>query len=187
MSASKFTDTQMHTGADMCLSIDSSLRKRWGDSLPTGSACITSMGLSRTIDQRICACLLPTKITLLFMLLCALSLESQCQSIQKPQSQSDGRQEKSKSLIVATGYCKCHLCCGAHASRITASGARPVEGITCAASRSIPFGTVLTIEGVGRRTVQDRLAIRYDARLDVYFERHSDAVRFGKRKLKVTR
>jgi 3D (Asp-Asp-Asp) domain-containing protein len=57
--------------------------------------------------------------------------------------------------------------------------------VTVAAPRSIPFGTVVEIEGVGRRVVQDRTSKRFDGRWDVYFEDHRKAKEFGKKKLKV--
>jgi len=53
---------------------------------------------------------------------------------------------------------------------------------TVAASRSIPFGTRLTIEGLkGTYVVEDRLALRFDHRIDVYFDSHKAALAFGKR------
>jgi 3D (Asp-Asp-Asp) domain-containing protein len=88
--------------------------------------------------------------------------------------------------LVITAYCACKLCCGPHASGLAANGHHPVEGITVAASRSIPLGTKVHIEGVGDRVVQDRLARRFDDRIDVYFTSHEAAKRFGKRRLKVT-
>ena len=89
--------------------------------------------------------------------------------------------------MTITAFCACAACCGPNASGITASGARPVQGITVAAPRSIPFGTTIyvSIPGYWRKkpfVVQDRLAPRYEGRVDVYFKKHSDAVKFGKRK-----
>ena len=85
-----------------------------------------------------------------------------------------------------TAYCACTKCCGVMGGTgITASGRRAQQGATVAASRRIPFGTRLRIEGVGIRVVQDRLAARYDDRVDIYFERHEDAMKFGKKKLNV--
>jgi 3D (Asp-Asp-Asp) domain-containing protein len=51
-------------------------------------------------------------------------------------------------------------------------------------SRGIPFGSQVFVEGVGDKwlVVEDRLARKYDSRLDVYFNRHEDAVKFGIRK-----
>lgn len=89
--------------------------------------------------------------------------------------------------FVVTSYCSCFDCCGKWAQHNkTAMGTTPRQGITCAAPRSIPFGTRLNIEGLGVRVVEDRLAKRYDSRIDIYFANHQDALKFGKRTLKVS-
>jgi len=88
--------------------------------------------------------------------------------------------------LLTTAYCACTICCGPKADGITASGAKPVQGVTVAASRSIPFGTRIHIEGVGWRTVQDRLAKKYDSRVDLFMADHKSARKFGIKRLKVT-
>lgn len=93
---------------------------------------------------------------------------------------------KETTAATVTAYCACRLCCGKGAKGITASGKPPVQGRTVAASRRIPLGTRIFIEGVGWRVVEDRLSRRYDGRVDVFFSQHADAVKFGKRKLAVT-
>ena len=66
---------------------------------------------------------------------------------------------------------------------ITASGKRVQEGVTVAAGKGIPFGgTVVLIEGLGFRIVQDRGGMIKDHNLDVYME---EALKFGRRELKV--
>lgn len=92
----------------------------------------------------------------------------------------------SNTTLTVTAYCQCVKCCGPQASGITASGVIPKQGITVAASRRIPFGTVIAIEGLGTRVVQDRLARKYDSRIDVYFNSHQKAKQFGKRTLRVS-
>lgn len=87
--------------------------------------------------------------------------------------------------LIVTAYCACKICCGPNASGLAANGQPPREGITIAASRSIPFGTRIYIPSVGWRVVQDRLAKKYDSRIDVYFKSHQQAKKFGKRKEKV--
>ncbi len=70
-------------------------------------------------------------------------------------------------LFWVTGYDLCVQCCGIwsaeHPSRqgtdyvqTTASGVPNCVGVTIAAGPEFGFGTVLYIEGVGERTVQDR-------------------------------
>jgi 3D (Asp-Asp-Asp) domain-containing protein len=89
--------------------------------------------------------------------------------------------------FVVTAYCGCKKCCGkwANPNCRTANGNKANEGITCAASRALPFGTRLKIEGIGIRIVQDRLARKFDSRIDIYFKDHKKALKFGKRKLNV--
>ena len=81
--------------------------------------------------------------------------------------------------LTITAYCHCAVCCG-EAGQPTASGVRPMVGRTVAASRSLPFGTVMIIPGVGKRVVQDRLAKRYDNRVDIFVATHAQAKKFGK-------
>lgn len=81
-----------------------------------------------------------------------------------------------------TAYCACVVCCG-KAGGLTASGAKPVPGVTVAAPRGVPFGrwAVIEVPGLGRlrRRVEDRTAKRFDGRWDVFFATHEEAKRFG--------
>ena len=80
--------------------------------------------------------------------------------------------------MVATAYCGCSYCCG-KSDCITASGTRATEGRTVAADLSVfPFGTKLRINGVDY-IVEDCGGGINGNRLDIYFESHSDALRFG--------
>lgn len=89
-------------------------------------------------------------------------------------------------VATVTAYCSCVKCCGQWSGGPTASGAMPRQGVTVAGPRALKLGTKVFIEGVGERTVQDRLAKRFDSRFDVYFTNHAEALRFGKRTLNVT-
>ena len=81
--------------------------------------------------------------------------------------------------MVITAYCSCSLCCGKNAKHgLTASGAKPKQGITIAAPRAIPIGSKVIIQG-HTYTVQDRLAKKYDSRIDIYFSFHEEAKKFG--------
>ena len=84
------------------------------------------------------------------------------------------------SAETITAYCACAKCCGKNAKGITAAGTRPIEGRTIAASRNIPLGTRIRIEGIGWRVVEDRTARRFDGRVDIYFRSHDEALKFGK-------
>jgi 3D (Asp-Asp-Asp) domain-containing protein len=46
-------------------------------------------------------------------------------------------------------------------------------------------GTRLLIQGIGRRVVQDRGGRIVGARIDVFYRAHTEAVAFGRRKVKV--
>lgn len=76
-----------------------------------------------------------------------------------------------------TYYCNCSICCGQYAGlNKTASGVAPVEGITIAADKSIPFGTKLKING-HIYTVQDRGGAIKGKHIDIYMNSHSECLR----------
>lgn len=103
-------------------------------------------------------------------------------------------EETTVSLTHAvTAYCPCEKCCGQWANKregkvVGAYGIELQQGVSVAAP--YPCGTVLEIEGLGEFTVHDKTADwiveRYHGRIvDVFFETHEEAVRFGKRTLQV--
>jgi 3D (Asp-Asp-Asp) domain-containing protein len=82
-----------------------------------------------------------------------------------------------------TAYCHCRKC--TPGARITASGLRPVEGTTIAGPRWVPFGTRVSVNGVGTFIVQDRMAERHAGRWDIYMASHRRAKEFGKQEFRV--
>ena len=86
---------------------------------------------------------------------------------------------------VITAYCACKTCCGLNAKGITANGQRATQGVTIAASRTVKFNSLVEVDG-HTYIVQDRLAKRFDSRFDIYFDKHSDAKKFGIKTNKVT-
>ena len=87
---------------------------------------------------------------------------------------------------VATAYCPCERCCGSGACGITASGAKAVEGVTIAADWGVlPEGTIVEIEGLGYRIVQDTGSAIKGNRIDIYFEEHEEALAFGVQEVRV--
>lgn len=96
------------------------------------------------------------------------------------------KSESITNIFTVTAYCNCEKCCGKWSKyNKTASGHTPKQGITVAAPRKYKFGTKIQIEGVGERVIQDRLAKKYDNRIDLFFESHKEALKFGKRSLAV--
>lgn len=96
--------------------------------------------------------------------------------------------------FICTAYCSCKKCCGKWSNPekpLTASGEIATEGVTVGADWDMfPSGTVIEIEGLGDRTVQDKpagwIVDKYDGRiLDVYFDDHDSALKFGKQELEV--
>jgi len=72
-----------------------------------------------------------------------------------------------------TGYDICVECCG-KTDGVTASMTKAIVGRTCAAPRNIPFGTVLYIEGVGERIVEDRGGAIRGNKIDVLCNNHKE-------------
>lgn len=69
---------------------------------------------------------------------------------------------------------------------VTASGTKAKQGRTIAMDKSIPFGTLVRIEGFNEIfRVEDRGFKIKGNRVDVYFEDVDDAIKFGKQKRKI--
>lgn len=99
---------------------------------------------------------------------------------------------KSLGEYTVTAYCSCEKCCGSWAAErpdgvvYGAAGQPLVAGISVAAlQENLPFGSVVYIEGIGIRVVQDTgpeaIFDRYDGKLiDVYCDSHEDAEEISK-------
>lgn len=95
---------------------------------------------------------------------------------------------KTPQIHRVTGYCSCELCCGQWADGITYSGTPAREGRTIAADPSVwDIGTCVSIPGVGKRVVEDIGGAIKGKSIDVYFDSHEDALKFGVRWLVVGR
>lgn len=80
-------------------------------------------------------------------------------------------------LVLCTAYSASFDECG-KTDGITASGIKAIEGETVAAD-DLPLGTKIEIEG-HIYTVHDRFGGGYKGRIDIYKEKKSDCIRFGK-------
>lgn len=67
----------------------------------------------------------------------------------------------------------------------TASGTYVKEGRTVACPKSMPFGTVVEIEGFGKRICEDRGGAITNGKLDIYMESLDEALKFGRIDLEV--
>ena len=70
---------------------------------------------------------------------------------------------------------------------ITADGTKAKKGTIAADIKFYPFGTKMYVPGYGWGEVHDAgSAIKGPARIDVFFSNHNDAMKWGKKRLKVT-
>ena len=87
-----------------------------------------------------------------------------------------------EQTFTVTAYCPCEKCCGAYANGYTATGAKATQGVTVAADPDVlPMGTEIELDG-HTYTVQDTGGAIAGNRLDLYFDSHEDALRWGVRK-----
>lgn len=98
---------------------------------------------------------------------------------------------RSKGKFTLTAYCSCKKCCGKWAKNrpvdengntivITASGKRAKAGTTIAVDpKVIPYGTKVKING--HIYIAQDTGVR-GKHIDVYFDSHEEAVKFGKKK-----
>lgn len=89
--------------------------------------------------------------------------------------EDSGEQWEYVGVWTVTGFCGCIECCGQWAGSPTASGAWPTAGWTCASD--LPFGTLLYIDGIGYRCVEDRGV--GGAWVDIYYDSHQEALNNG--------
>ena len=88
-----------------------------------------------------------------------------------------------------TAYCPCEKCCGRFADGITASGhvIKPGDRFV-AASPEYTFGTIMEIPGYNDNQpvkVLDRGGVIKGNKLDVYFDAHQEALKWGVKILEV--
>lgn len=83
-----------------------------------------------------------------------------------------------------SAYCACVKCCG-KTNGITASGAKATANHTIAAPSTYKFGTKIEIAGMGIYTVEDRGGAITGNKLDIYFNTHQEALKFGRRQLQI--
>lgn len=103
----------------------------------------------------------------------------------KDNYQSEKNIHKKELYIEATAYSSSVLQCDA-SPFITASGTKVHFGTV--AANFLPFGTKIKIpEYFGEKIfiVEDRMASRYQYRIDIWMPSYKEAINFGKRNLKI--
>lgn len=98
-----------------------------------------------------------------------------------PRNNPQEARETRTDVFTVTAYCPCEKCCGAYANGYTATGAKATQGVTIAADPDVlPMGTEIELDG-HTYTVQDTGGAIKGNRLDLYFDNHEDAMRWGVR------
>ncbi len=106
--------------------------------------------------------------------------------------------------LEVTAYCPCGHCCGWHRNwlgrpvfssgpqrgqrkqvGITASGTRARPGTIAADTSIFPFGTVMYVPGYGYGVVEDRGGAIQGHRIDLFYRRHDEALKWGRQNIRV--
>ncbi len=111
----------------------------------------------------------------------------------RPYAVTASGQKLSYSKVItanATAYCPCSSCCGI-STGITATGTRAKYGTVAVDPRVIPLGSRLYIETpdggfvYGYSVAEDTGGAIKGNRVDLFYPSHSEALRFGRRNVKV--
>lgn len=87
--------------------------------------------------------------------------------------------------VVATAYCPCEVCCGPGADGYTYTGLPAKKGVIAVDPRVIPLGTRVYVDGYGFAVAADIGSAIKGNRIDVCFDTHQEALRWGVKRTKV--
>jgi uncharacterized protein YabE (DUF348 family) len=87
--------------------------------------------------------------------------------------------------VKATAYCPCSKCCGPYATGNTAIGVVAKKGVIAVDPRVIPMGTRVYVDGYGFALAADTGSAIKGNKIDLCFDTHEEALRFGVKSLKV--
>ena len=112
---------------------------------------------------------------------------------------------RAERTMKVTAYCDCKECTGwkrnwrfrpvfatgPHRGErkkvgVTATGTKARHGTIAADTSRYPFGTRMRVPGYGKGTVEDVGSAIKGEHIDVFFNDHNDALRWGSRRLTVT-
>lgn len=107
----------------------------------------------------------------------------------KPSTPEEPKKENSDGAYLGkftlTAYCNCKKCCGKWSGGPTASGKMPKAGRTIAVDpRVIPLDSKVIINGK-TYTAEDTGSKIKNKKIDIYFNSHSEALKFGVQTAKV--
>ncbi|MBI2421284.1 MAG: 3D domain-containing protein [Candidatus Hydrogenedentes bacterium] len=131
----------------------------------------------------------------IFLVMLPLLVVSGCATTPKPPRNAQAFERK----MEVTGYCKCKQCCNWQRTWLgravvadgpaegkkkkvgqTASGTKAKVGTIAADTKKYPFGTVMYIPGYGYGRVEDRGTAIQGEHIDLYFDSHKAALKWGR-------
>ncbi len=87
--------------------------------------------------------------------------------------------------VLATGYCPCPICCGKYSSGYTAIGLKAGYGVIAVDPKYIPLRTKILIPGYGIAIAGDTGRKINNNHIDIGFDNHIDALRYGVRYIRI--
>jgi len=87
--------------------------------------------------------------------------------------------------VLATGYCPCPICCGKYSSGYTAIGLKAGHGVIAVDPKYIPLRTKILIPGYGVAIAGDTGRKINNNHIDIGFDNHIDALRYGVRYIRI--
>lgn len=119
-------------------------------------------------------------------------LAREAEKEKKKKKKLASKSKKRTALFEITAYCHCQKCCGKYSPEVTgrvsktASGTVPCAGRTVAVDPNvIPLGSTVVINGHKYIAEDTGSAVKGNI-IDMYMDSHSDALKWGRRKIKVT-
>jgi len=104
----------------------------------------------------------------------------------KEQSVSRSAGARQVEEFIATAYCSCQKCCG-KTDGITRMGTHVRKGVIAVDPEVIPLGTQVYIEGMGWFSAEDTGRLIKGKKIDIYMEKHEQALAFGRQTVKIIR
>lgn len=87
--------------------------------------------------------------------------------------------------VSSTAYCPCAKCCGKYANGYTHTGLPAKKGVIAVDPSVIPLGTRVYVDGYGYAVAADTGSAIKGTRIDVCFDTHEEALKWGMKKVKV--
>ena len=87
--------------------------------------------------------------------------------------------------VLATAYCPCPICCGKYSSGYTAIGLKAGYGVIAVDPKYIPLRTKILIPGYGVAIAGDTGRKINNNHIDLGFDNHIDALRYGVRYIRI--